>query len=130
MKLIICRKVTNGLSDSDISTLFGYGLPDRKLFPPCTWQNRLNQRVTYVKKNGFHIESRGREGNIYYAEDGRRCEIYFEISGVDQFDILVYFDSLAEWTLPVKERISVTDKERIRDLLRRFLADNNIRGQI
>ena len=32
-------------------------------------------------------------------------------------DILVYFDSLAEWTLPVKERISATDKERIRDLL-------------
>lgn len=76
------------------------------------------------------MESRGREGNICYAEDGRLCEIYFELSGVDQFDILVYFDSLAEWTLPVKERISATDKERIRDLLRRFLADNNIRGQI
>lgn len=105
-------------------------MPDRKLFPSCTCQNRLNQRVTYVKKNGFHIESRGREGNIYYAKDGRRCEIYFEMSGVDKFDILVYFDSLAEWTLPVKERISATDKERIRDLLRRFLADNNIRGQI
>jgi hypothetical protein len=53
-----------------------------------------------LAKDGFHIKDHGRSGSIYYIEQGKMCEIYFEISGVPQYDIVISFDGLRSWSLP------------------------------
>ena len=76
------------------------------------------------------MESRGRDGMLYYTENGRSCSMYYEMSGVEQYDILINFESLAHWQFPENEKIGIGEKSRIRELLKRYLAENNIRGQI
>lgn len=44
-----------------------------------------------IKKDGFHLKENGRAGTIYYVEENKLCQIFFEISGVKQFDILFFF---------------------------------------
>ena len=112
MKPIISRTVKNGLHDSDISIRFGYGCPTGEIISFVYLSKQAKPTCKHVreKKNGFHIESRGREGIIYYAEDGRRCEIYFEMSESINPWYPGLFWQPGRMDLPVKERISATDK--------------------
>ena len=82
------------------------------------------------KKDGFHDKPNGRAGTIYYVEKGKVCELDYEISGVKEFDILIYFDQLTEWILPEIETLSLIDKQRIKLELQNWLDSKKIRAEL
>lgn len=83
-----------------------------------------------IKIEGFHNKSNGRSGTIYYVEKGKICELYYEISGVKKFDILIWFDQLTDWIFPNKEPIKIEDKEAIKNKLVDWLDQNRIRAEL
>ena len=83
-----------------------------------------------INKNGFHIKDSGRAGTIYYVETGKYCEIDFELSGVDKFDILIFFDSLTDWVLPDKQLMNTDEKGELKNKLKSWLTSKNIRADV
>ncbi len=83
-----------------------------------------------IKKNGFHDKPNGRRGTIYFVDNGKMCELFYEISGVKEYDILIWFDQLNDWFLPKVESISPIDKQKIKKELLRWLDFKNIRAEL
>lgn len=83
-----------------------------------------------IKKEGFHIKEYGRTGTIYYVEENKLCQIFFEISGVKQFDILIYFEQLKQWELPLKKNLSDNEIEKIKEKLRTWLQNKNLKSDL
>jgi len=90
-------------------------------------QDKLSKLIS---ENGFHIESKGRAGTIYYVENKKVLKIDLEVSGVPQFDILVYFDNIVSWTLPVAQELTNKEKSEIRIKLIDWLHKKKIRAEI
>jgi len=81
------------------------------------WDNERREKDGVKKiaqKNGFHLKNHGRSGTVYYVESEKVCEIYFEISGVPEYDLIFYFDSLENWFLPTDVTMASKDKEKIK----------------
>jgi hypothetical protein len=83
-----------------------------------------------IKKDGFHLKEDGRAGTIYYVEENKLCQIFFEISGVKQFDILIFFEQLKQWELPVKKNLSDNEIEEIKEKLLIWLQKKNIKSDL
>jgi hypothetical protein len=83
-----------------------------------------------IKKDGFYDKANGRSGTIYHVDNGKLCEIDFEISGVKQFDILIYFDSLKEWLLPDKKALTPVEKLHIKEKLLLWLDSKKIKADL
>jgi len=84
---------------------------------------------TFRNNVGFHLKQHGISGTIYYVDNSRKvCECYCELSGVATYDILVPKDQLSEWFLPVKEKLSSAEKERIIAEMKTWLVESNIRA--
>lgn len=83
-----------------------------------------------VNENGFHIKPDGRSGTIYFVENNQLCEFYIEISGVKEFDIIIYFDQLNEWVLPNKKVMLESQKESIREKLIIWLEKEKIKADL
>lgn len=97
------------------------------------WNNerrRKDKLQSFVDKDGFHIQKGGRDGTIYYIENGKVCEIYWEISGIPQYDILVRFDVVDAWVLPTKQPFAADEKKKIERALILWLKEENIRADI
>lgn len=84
----------------------------------------------FVEKDGFHLKEDGRCGIIYFVEKGKICEIDFEISGVSQYDILVFFDGLSEWVFPSKNEMTDIEKEVIKEKLIIWLKTKKIKAEL
>lgn len=67
---------------------------------------------------------------IYFVENGKFCEIDFEISGVSQYDILVFFDGLSEWVFPSKKEMTNVEKEVIKEKLVIWLKTKKIKPDL
>jgi|GEM_PF-743692 len=80
--------------------------------------------------NGFYMRSHGRSGYIYYIEDGNVVEIYWEVSGVPQYDILLSFYGLKGWSYPSSIPFAASEKEVIYDKLLKWLKEKNIRTDL
>ena len=83
-----------------------------------------------LKEQGFVIRSSGRTGRIYYVENDKLCEIEFEISGVKEFDILLYFDSFNKWLLPQLVEFTYLEKKAIKEKLIVWLKAENIKADL
>jgi hypothetical protein len=83
-----------------------------------------------IKIDGFHLKEDGRAGTIYYVEENKLCQIFFEISGVKQFDILIFFEQLKQWELPVKKNLSDNEIEEIKEKLLIWLQKKNIKSDL
>jgi hypothetical protein len=97
------------------------------------WNNerrRKDKLRSFIDKDGFHIQKGGRDGTIYYISNGKVCEIYWEISGVPQYDILVGFDVVDSWVLPTKQLFTADEKKKIETELILWLKEENIRTEI
>jgi hypothetical protein len=81
------------------------------------------------KKEDFQFDSYGRAGNIIYREGQKTCKIEFEISGVPEYHLLLYFDALTSWDTP--EQIPITGEERqfIRTKLENWLIKKSLKVQ-
>lgn len=67
---------------------------------------------------------------IYFVENDKFCEIYYEISGVSQYDILIFFDSLSEWAFPQKKEMMDYEKEAIKESLVIWLQIKKIKADL
>ncbi|NNT73254.1 hypothetical protein HKT18_13600 [Flavobacterium sp. IMCC34852] len=83
-----------------------------------------------IRENGFHMKSEGRSGTIYFVQENQVCEIYFEVSGVKEFDILISFEGLTEWELPERKTIGKTEKEEILEKLKIWLKEKKIKSDL
>ena len=93
-------------------------------------ERREKDKVERLSKiNGFHDKPSGRQGTIYFVDNGKVCELYYEISGVKEYDILIWFDQLNDWFLPKTETITTIDKQKIKKELQSWLDSKNIRAE-
>ncbi|HEY4627885.1 MAG TPA: hypothetical protein VIH02_01235 [Flavobacterium sp.] len=83
-----------------------------------------------LNDDGFHIKQDFRAGTIYFVDKVKLCEIYYELSGVSQFDILVFFDNLEEWSLPSKIKMTELEMKEIREKLIIWLSKENIKSDL
>lgn len=83
-----------------------------------------------INKDGFHMKTEGRSGTIYFVEEKKLCEIYYEISGVKEFDILIFFDQLTEWQLPNKKVMVKKEMEKIQEKLILWLKEKRIKSDL
>ncbi len=90
-------------------------------------KDKLNRFIT---SNGFHLKSQGRCGTIYYIEDGKVLEIDYEISGTKKYDLLIFYDSVSNWALPIQAKLSDSQKSEIRSGLVEWLKLKKIRAEL
>lgn len=83
-----------------------------------------------LNNDGFYIKQDFRAGTIYFVDKVKLCEIYFELSGISQFDILVFFDNLEEWSLPSKIKMTKLEVKKIREKLIIWLSRENIKSDL
>ncbi|MFC4817411.1 hypothetical protein [Flavobacterium sp. GCM10023249] len=125
------NKLPEGWSETKISeNQYLTYIPQEQL---DDWKIKLwkKDNVTKIlKKDGFIIKPDGRSGTIYHVKKERLCEIYFEISGTREFDILIYFDSLKEWSSPNKTEMSISEKKDIREELIVWLKKEKIKFEL
>lgn len=97
------------------------------------WDNERWKRddvSRLLAKDGFHIMNHGRSGSIYYIEEGKMCEVYFEISGVPNYDITISFDQLQNWSLPQVSSLDPDKKKLIKTELISWLKKESIRNDL
>lgn len=125
------NKLPEGWSETKISeNQYLTHIPQEQLDEWKIQRWKKDNVTKILKKDGFIIKPDGRSGTIYYVEKERLCEIYFEISGIREFDILIYFDSLKEWSLPNNAEMSISEKKDIREELIVWLKKEKIKAEL
>jgi hypothetical protein len=90
---------------------------------------RERQKHAFEKyADGFTFESAGRSGYIYYREDGKLAELYWEMPGLDDYDILLHLDGASDWVFPTTEKIAGEKRRTIIDTLEAWLIGKKIRS--
>ncbi len=79
---------------------------------------------------GFTFSPSGRDGFIYYRSGLRTLELYWEMSGVPQYDILLSLEGLKEWVAPDSEPTSPGEQTEIRVALERWLASRGMKASM
>ncbi|AEW00139.1 hypothetical protein Niako_3845 [Niastella koreensis GR20-10] len=97
------------------------------------WTNERHKKDNLdklLKQDGFYLKSYGRAGTIYYIDNGRVLEISFEMSGVPQYDLLLFFDNIETWSIPKGEPLNMNDKTKIREQLLEWLKAKPIKTDL
>jgi hypothetical protein len=71
---------------------------------------------------GFSFDSRGRSGFVHFRERDNVLELYWDISGVKDYDWLFSLEAAKAWAHPKEEKISEAKREEIVDALERWLG--------
>lgn len=79
-------------------------------------------------EEGYTFKADGRSGFVYFREDDRVLEIYWEMSGVPEYDILISPLEITSWTRPEDQLIPPEQRQQIVDGLRSFLLAKRIRS--
>jgi hypothetical protein len=125
------RKLTDGWTETKISEdAYFVNIPQEELDKWKTGRWTKDKVEKLLNTEGFHIKDHGRAGIIYFVENEKFCEIDFEISGVSQYDILVFFDRLSEWAFPLKKKMTGIEKEVIKDKLVIWLNLKKIKSDL
>ena len=67
-----------------------------------------------LNKNGIHFSNKGRNGYIYFIENGKLIEFEWEL---EIGGIRLWFESENYWYLPTKSDLKKEDKLRIKNLI-------------
>ena len=74
---------------------------------------RINDKVQeLLTKEGVHLKSSGRSGFLYISENGKIAEVEFELGGNG---LVIYFNSLTNWSLPKKQTLMPQEKMKIKN---------------
>lgn len=87
-----------------------------------------NYENNIINTDGFSIKYFGRWGYVYYVEKGNICRIFSEFSGVPEYTILLAFEDLEDWHLPLNKEMTQADKEEIRLKLIPWLKKEKIKA--
>jgi hypothetical protein len=93
-------------------------------------RHRKDKVEELLKQNGFHLKSHGRAGTIYYIDNGKVLEIGFEMSGVREYDLLLYFDNIENWAIPKDEPLSANQRTAIKEQLLEWLKAKRIKTDL
>ena len=122
------RKLPNGLTETKISEdTYVTNISQEQLDNWKIEKWKKDKVNDLLNDDGFHIKQDFRAGTIYFVEKFKVCEIYFELSGVSKFDILVFFDNLEEWSLPFKIKMTKLEIQEIREKLIIWLNEEKIK---
>lgn len=120
-------KLPENWTETNISTdTFVTNIPKNQIEKWALDRLRRDNVDQMIRTNGFYNKPSGRTGTIYYVEDGKLCEIGLEISGVSQYDMIIFFDLLSEWIFPVKKLMTSKEKLNIETKLKIWLVKENI----
>jgi hypothetical protein len=64
-----------------------------------------------LTKEGVHLKSHGRSGFLYITDNGKIAEVEFEL-GMN--GLILYFNSLTNWSLPTKQTLTADEKQKIK----------------
>jgi hypothetical protein len=64
-----------------------------------------------ITKEGVHLKSHGRSGFLYITENGKIAEVEIEL-GMN--GLILYFNSLTNWSLPTKQTLTANEKQKIK----------------
>lgn len=100
-------------------TLFQHYISE-KLKEEWTTERREKDNVQkLIRKEGVHLKSHGRDGFLYITDRGRIAEVAFELE-VNGF--ILYFNSLTDWSLPIKQPLTADDKQKIKIDIKNWAA--------
>lgn len=105
-------------------------LPPEELTPAQkSAMNRKRWQANRVAelRDGFTWRKSGRDGCLYLKRGDHVLEIYYEISGDTEFDILLYWSS-ATWILQKEEPMTTQQRDEIAPKLEKWLKENNTRA--
>ena len=86
--------------------------------------------INIINKNGFYLKPDYRAGSIYYVNNNQLCQIYIEQSGVKELDILIFFDQLSHWELPIRKEITEDEKKLIFKKLKIWLKQKKLKSDL
>ncbi|HET6994704.1 MAG TPA: hypothetical protein VFI06_06965 [Chitinophagaceae bacterium] len=72
-----------------------------------------------LTKEGVHLKSHGRTGFLYITDNGKIAEVEFEL-GMN--GLILYFNSLTNWSLPTKELLTADEKQKIKIDIKNWVA--------
>jgi hypothetical protein len=73
--------------------------------------------------DGFTLRPRGREGSLYYKEDGHVLELGFEVAGDQDRSILVSRAGLKRWITSGQAPLNLEDQQRLEALAVEWLRN-------
>ena len=83
-----------------------------KLKEEWATERRKNDNIEeLLKKEGVHLKSHTRGGFLYITDNRKIAEVEFEL-GINR--LILYFNSLTNWSLPTKERLTADEKQKIK----------------
>ena len=103
--------------------------PDPQTVARWNAKRRRDHKVAELEP-GFSFRASGRAGCIYYREGDKILELHWEMSGVDEYDVLLSLNGLREWALPHVEPVEPAKQEELLAALRDWLAANKVRALI
>lgn len=86
--------------------------------------------INLINKNGFYLKPDFRAGSIYYVNNNQLCQIYIEQSGVKELDILIFFDQLSHWELPIRKEMTEDEKKLILEKLKIWLKEKKLKSDL
>lgn len=81
-------------------------------------------------KDKLQIVSEGRSGQAYYQHGDHTLGMYWEISGVPQYDLLIFFESVTQWSVPLGKPITPQEKAVLKEELIKCLKRRKIRAEL
>ena len=105
-------------------------LSGRRLKQHMEEMRNIDELDALRTEDGFFLRRRGRDGYIYYGEDGRLCKLYYEMSGAAMYDILLAPLDLREWMRPEGMLIQRSKQLDILHKLRSWLKEQKLRSNI
>jgi len=109
--------------------LFGIGMFNHDAMMQAVAAAQQKRRQTDFPRlaQGYTFKADGRSGYVYYREGERVLEIYWEMSGVPEYDILISLSEIRNWTTPEAVLIPSDKRDQIISGLKEFLVASRIR---
>jgi len=125
------RTLPKGWTETKISEiLYITHVPEEQKQKWTDERRKKHHIQNLAKKNGFYLISDGRIGFVYYVEDGKICELDYEISGAPEYDFLFNYDRLNEWFFPEQVTMSEETKNNIKVKFVDWLSNKRIKALI
>jgi hypothetical protein len=84
-----------------------------KLKEEWATERRVKDNVQeLLTKEGVHLKSHGQSGFLYITDNRKIAEVEFEL-GMN--GLILYFNSLTNWSLPKKQTLTVDEKQKIKN---------------
>jgi len=87
----------------------------------------INKGRQMSEKFSINLKGQGPSRNLIYKESDHVLEMYFDMSGIPEYDWVGDRWEIGEWTLPKGEKISIEKKNEIIQNIKDWDKKNNIK---